>query len=122
MKTLVTVFSAAAVTLACANLAFSARTDLVIGVVLEPPHLDPTASAAGAIDEILYANVFEGLTRIGPNGEVLPALAESWDISEDRKVYTFKLREGVTFHDGTGFDAEDVKFSLERALAEDSEM
>jgi len=120
MKTLVTVFSAAAVTLASANLAFSARTDLVIGVVLEPPHLDPTASAAGAIDEILYANVFEGLTRIGPNGEVLPGLAESWDISEDGKVYTFKLREGVTFHDGTGFDAEDVKFSLERALAEDS--
>lgn len=120
MKTLVTVFSATAMTLACANPAFSARTDLVIGVVLEPPHLDPTASAAGAVDEILYANVFEGLTRIGPSGEVLPGLAESWEISDDGTVYTFRLREGVTFHDGTGFDAEDVKFSLERALAEDS--
>src|SRR5690606_18464960 len=120
MKSLVTVLSAAAVTLASANFAFSARTDLVLGVVLEPPHLDPTASAAGAIDEILYANVFEGLTRIGANGEVLPALAESWDVSEDGKVYTFKLRQGVKFHDGTAFDAEDVKFSLDRARSENS--
>lgn len=120
MKSLVTVFGAAAITLASANAALSARTDLVIGVVLEPPHLDPTAGAAGAIDEILYANVFEGLTRIGPNGEVLPGLAASWEVSEDGKVYTFKLRAGVKFHDGTTFDAEDVKFSLDRARAEDS--
>jgi len=120
MKSLVTVFSAAAVTLASASFAFSARTDLVIGVVLEPPHLDPTASAAGAIDEILYANVFEGLTRIGPNGEVLPGLAESWEVTEDGKVYTFKLRQGVKYHDGSDFDAEDVKFSLDRARAADS--
>ena len=41
---------------------------------LEPPHLDPTAGAAAAIDEIFYANVFEGLTRIGKKGDVLPAL------------------------------------------------
>jgi peptide/nickel transport system substrate-binding protein len=101
--------------------AFAApRTDLVLGVVLEPPHLDPTAGAAAAIDEVLYANVFEGLTRIGPSGEVLPALAQSWEISEDGKVYTFKLHEGVKFHDGTSFDAEDVKFSLDRARAPDS--
>jgi hypothetical protein len=43
---------------------------------LEPPHLDPTAGAAAAIDEIVYANIFEGLTRIGSNGAVQPALAE----------------------------------------------
>ena len=98
----------------------AARTDLVIGVVLEPPHLDPTAGAAAAIDEIVYANIFEGLTRIGPDGSVLPALAESWEISEDGKTYTFKLHTGVKFHDGTDFDAEDVKFSLDRARADDS--
>ena len=45
---------------------------LVVGMALEPPHLDPTAGAAAAIDEIGYANIFEGLTRIGPAGEVLP--------------------------------------------------
>ena len=98
----------------------AARTDLIVGMVLEPPHLDPTAGAAAAIDEVTYANIFEGLTRIGRSGEVLPALAESWQISEDGKVYTFKLRTGVKYHDGAAFDAEDVKFSLDRARAEGS--
>lgn len=114
------VLAASVLALASASPALAARTDLVLGVVLEPPHLDPTAGAAAAIDEILYANVFEGLTRIGPSGEVLPALAESWTISDDGKVYTFKLHKGVKFHDGTDFDAEDVKFSLDRARAPDS--
>jgi peptide/nickel transport system substrate-binding protein len=104
----------------CAETAYAARTDLVLGMPLEPPHLDPTAGAAEAIDAVVYANVFEGLTRIGPRGEVLPALAESWTVSDDGKVYTFKLRSGVKFHDGTDFDAEDAKFSLDRARAEDS--
>ena len=120
MKTMSSIVAAAAVALASTTGALAARTDLVLGVVLEPPHLDPTAGAAAAIDEIVYANVFEGLTRIGPAGEVMPALAESWEISDDGKTYTFKLREGVTFHDGTSFEAEDVKFSLDRARAEDS--
>ena len=92
----------------------------MLGVVLEPPHLDPTAGAAAAIDEVVYANVFEGLTRIGSRGEVLPALAESWTVSDDGKVYTFKLHAGVKFHDGTDFNADDVKFSLDRARAENS--
>ncbi len=96
-----------------------AKTDIVVGMQLEPPHLDPTSAAAGAIDSVLYANVFEGLTRFGPDGSVIPGLAESWEISDDGTVYTFKLHEGVTFHDGTTMDAEDVKFSLDRARAED---
>ncbi|MEQ8298624.1 MAG: ABC transporter substrate-binding protein [Nitratireductor sp.] len=114
------VLAATALALASSTSVLAAKTDLVVGVVLEPPHLDPTAGAAAAIDEIVYANVFEGLTRIGPGGEVAPALAESWEISDDGKVYTFKLRAGATYHDGSAFDAEDVKFSLERAMAEDS--
>jgi peptide/nickel transport system substrate-binding protein len=98
----------------------AAQADITVGMVLEPPNLDPTAGAAAAIDEVVYANVFEGLTRIGPDGSVLPALAKSWDISDDGLVYTFQLQQGVKFHDGTTFDAEDVKFSLDRARAEDS--
>ncbi|MEM7464358.1 MAG: ABC transporter substrate-binding protein, partial [Pseudomonadota bacterium] len=100
----------AASMLAASNPAFAAKDTIVLGMPLEPPHLDPTAGAAAAIDEVVYANVFEGLTRINRNGEVLPALAESWEISEDGKTYTFKLHSGVNFHDGTAFDAEDVKF------------
>lgn len=100
--------------------AAAARTDVRIGVRLEPPHLDPTAGAAAAIDEITYANIFEGLTRIDSTGAVQPWLAESWSVSEDGLVYTFKLRTGVTFHDGTSFEASDAKFSLDRARGEGS--
>ena len=96
------------------------KKDVIIGVQLEPPHLDPTSAAAGAIDQVVYTNVFEGLTRFDADGSVLPGLAESWEISPDGMTYTFKLRDGVTFHDGTDFDSSDVVFSLDRARADDS--
>jgi len=93
---------------------------LTIAVQLEPPHLDPTSAAAGAIDDVTYANIFESLTRFDEDGSVVPSLAESWDVSEDGLTYRFNLRDGVTFHDGTAMDAEDVKFSLDRARGENS--
>ncbi|MDR3470143.1 MAG: ABC transporter substrate-binding protein [Devosia sp.] len=92
------------------------RTDLNVGLVLEPPNLDPTTGgAAAAIREVTYANIYEGLTRIDSTGGVLPDLAKSWDISADGLTYTFHLQTGVKFHDGTPFTADDVKFSLDRA-------
>ena len=97
-----------------------AKSDIIVAMQLEPPHLDPTSAAAGAIDSVLYSNVFEGLTRFMGDGSVVPGLAKSWDISEDGLTYTFKLQEGVTFHDGTTMDANDVKFTLDRIGAEDS--
>lgn len=100
--------------------AFAQRTDITVGMVLEPPNLDPTAGAAAAIDEVVYANVFEGLTRFDPSGAVIPGLAESWEISANGLAYTFHLHSGVKFHDGSAMDAEDVKYSLDRARAEDS--
>jgi len=100
--------------------AHAAQTEITIGMQLEPPNLDPTGGAAAAIDEVVYANVFEGLTRYQADGSIAPALAASWDISEDGLIYTFKLRDGVKFHDGTDMNADDVKFSLDRARAEDS--
>jgi peptide/nickel transport system substrate-binding protein len=93
---------------------------LRLGMMQEPPLLDPTANAAAAIDEVVYANVFEGLTRFGPNGQIRPGLASSWEVSEDGKTYLFHLRADVTFHDGSAFDAEDAVFSLERARSDDS--
>jgi peptide/nickel transport system substrate-binding protein len=100
--------------------ALAQQSDIAIGMVLEPPNLDPTAGAAAAIDEVVYANVFEGLTRFAPDGSIVPALAESWEISGDGLTYIFNLHDGVTFHDGTAMTADDVVFSLDRARAEDS--
>lgn len=94
--------------------------DISVGMSLEPPHLDPTSAAAGAIDQVLYSNVFEGLTRFASDGSIIAGLAKSWEISDDGLIYTFHLNDGVSFHDGTGMDADDVIFSLDRARAEDS--
>lgn len=103
-----------------AGMAAAQQSDLTVAIQLEPPHLDPTSAAAGAIDSVLYHNVYEGLTRFAEDGSIVPGLAESWDVSEDGTTYTFHLREGVTFHDGSEMTAEDVKFSLDRARAEES--
>ncbi|RRH78480.1 ABC transporter substrate-binding protein [Falsigemmobacter faecalis] len=100
--------------------AFAANDSVIIGIALEPPTLDPTSGAAAAIREVTQVNIYEGLTRFGPDGSILPALAKSWDIEENGKVWVFHLNEGVKFHDGTAFDADDVKFTLERTTAEGS--
>jgi len=115
-----TTLLASAIALTTALGAQAAQTDITIGMQLEPPNLDPTAGAAAAIDEVVYANIFEGLTRYRADGSIAPDLAKSWDISDDGLVYTFHLHDGVKFHDGTTMDASDVKFSLDRARAEGS--
>ncbi|WP_295312987.1 ABC transporter substrate-binding protein [Roseobacter sp.] len=109
-----------AVALAVTAASATAQTDITVALQLEPPHLDPTSAAAGAIDSVLYSNVFEGLTRFMADGSVVPGLAKSWEISDDGLRYTFTLQDGVLFHDGTTMDAEDVIFTLDRILAEDS--
>ena len=106
--------------LAIPLVAMAAKDTVTIGHTLEPPGLDPTASAAAPIRYITYANLYEGLVRVVEDGTVKPLLAESWTISDDKKVYTFKLRKGVKFHDGSPFDCSNVKFSYERAVAPDS--
>jgi peptide/nickel transport system substrate-binding protein len=101
-------------------MAAAQNTAITVAIQLEPPNLDPTGGAAQAIDSVLYSNVFEGLTRFMADGSVVAGLAQSWEISADGCDYTFTLQDGVMFHDGTLMDAEDVKFSLDRARAEDS--
>jgi peptide/nickel transport system substrate-binding protein len=91
------------------------KDTLTVGVAVEPPHLDPSSHVAGSIREVVYANVFQGLMLIDGTGKEYPALAESIDVSSDQLTYTFKLRKGVTFHDGSPFDSSTVKFSLDRA-------
>ncbi len=120
MKSVRTWVTAASALALSAGMAMAQQDTITIAMQLEPPNLDPTGGAAEAIDSVVYLNIFEGLTKFTSDGSVVPNLAESWTISDDGLVYTFKLHDGVTFHDGTALDAEDVKFSLDRARAEDS--
>lgn len=64
-------------------------------------------------------NIFDGLTYRGPDMKLVPALATSWEVLDDGKRIRFKLREGVTFHDGEPFNAEAVKFTFDRLLGEE---
>jgi peptide/nickel transport system substrate-binding protein len=93
------------------------RTSATLAMTLEPPGLDPTAGAASAISEVVLYNIFETLTKIRPDGSVGPLLAQSWTVTPDAKTWSFKLVPGVTFHNGEPFNAETVRFSLERAGA-----
>ncbi len=111
---------AASTALATAPAAAASKDSVTIGMVLEPPGLDPTAGAAAAIGEITHYNVFEGLTKIEEDFSVTPLLAEKWSFSPDLKTLTFTLRKGVKFQDGETFSSKDVKFSFERAAAKES--
>lgn len=77
--------------------------------------LDPHITTSYISTRVLE-QIYEGLLRTDENFRVQPALAEDWEISEDGLTYTFYLRTGVKFHDGSDFTASDVKFSLERIL------
>jgi len=99
----------------------SKKDTAVLAMTLEPsPGLDPTGGAASAIAEVTLYNIFETLTKVNSDSRTTPLLAESWSISPDLKTYTFKLRQGVKFHNGEPFNAAAVKFSFERAVAKDS--
>ncbi|PQO22329.1 ABC transporter substrate-binding protein [Rhodobacteraceae bacterium WD3A24] len=92
---------------------------LIVGQIAEPQSLDPHAVTA-VNDFRILMNVYDGLVRYAPGTlQVEPALATDWEISDDGTVYTFDLREGVEFHDGTPFDAEAVVFNFERMLDEE---
>ncbi|MEQ9639498.1 MAG: ABC transporter substrate-binding protein [Alphaproteobacteria bacterium] len=117
MKRFVMTLAAAAVALPTAALA---KDTLTLAMTLEPAGLDPTTRAEAAIGQIVLYNVFETLTKINEDATVSPGLAKSWTLADDGKTYTFKLHEGVKFHDGTALDSGDVKFTFERSAAEDS--
>jgi ABC-type dipeptide transport system, periplasmic component len=75
--------------------------------------LDPSSEYSNGL--IVLHNIYETLTRYDSNEEVVkPLLAESWDVSEDGMTWTFRIREGVKFHDGSDLDAESVKKSIDR--------
>ena len=75
--------------------------------------LDPHKMVAAGTKEVLF-NLFEGLVKPDSDGSLIPAVASAYEESEGGKVYTFTLREGVKFHDGSLVTAEDVKFSIDK--------
>lgn len=91
-----------------------AANEIVVAIAQDPEDsLDPHGASAAGTREVLF-NIYEGLVKTGPTGELIPAVAESYEVSEDGLVYTFTLREGVKFHNGETVTAEDVLYSLNR--------
>ncbi|QEH66968.1 ABC transporter substrate-binding protein [Cellulosilyticum sp. WCF-2] len=104
--------SAEAGTAADANIADT----LVFAQGAEPRGLDPAFVDDGESSKVIV-NVYEGLLAYAKDStELEPCLAESWEVSEDGLSYTFKLRQGVKFHDGTDFNADAVKVNIDRQL------
>ncbi|MHA7879299.1 MAG: ABC transporter substrate-binding protein [Saccharospirillum sp.] len=118
-RTVQTLFIALTTLLGASLWAQTPPNVLVVGQIAEPQSLDPHAVTA-VNDFRILVNIYDGLVRYEDGTlNVEPSLAESWEISDDGLHYTFDLREGVTFHDGSPFNAEAVVFNFERMLNED---
>ncbi|GAA0487412.1 ABC transporter substrate-binding protein [Microbacterium aurantiacum] len=90
---------------------------LIAAIGGEPDQLDPQRTSSYFAFEVLE-NVFDTLVAPDENLEMQPALAESWEVSDDQLTWTFDLRDGVTFHDGSEFTSEDVVYSYRRIIDE----
>jgi peptide/nickel transport system substrate-binding protein len=83
----------------------------VEGVAGTPSRINPIFAAQNEVDRALSALIFSGLTRLDDQGRPYPDLAETWELSQDGRVYLFHLRHGVVWHDGASFSADDVVFT-----------
>ena len=92
---------------------------LIAGISAQPDQLDPHVTTAYPSFQVLE-NVYDTLVVPDVDGAFQPSLAESWETSDDGLTWTFTLREGVTFHDGSEFDSADVVYSLDRMMGEES--
>lgn len=101
-----------------APIATDAIIDIRVG--LEPTSLDVTTTSGAGLVQVMRGNVYEGLVGLSEDLEILPALASDWEISDDGLTYTFTIREGVVFHDGTPMTIDDVVASLQASSAEGS--
>lgn len=89
--------------------------EIIVGLNYEMDSLDPAVTPF-AVAHWVMMNIFDTLVWRGNDGTFYPGLAESWEINEDGTIYTFKLKQGVTFHDGTPFDANAVKFAFDHIV------
>ena len=95
------------------------KDSVILAITGEPTSLD-SADANDLNTFSIQCNLYDGLIRQEADGSLVPALAESWEYSEDNTEITFKLREDVVFHNGDPMTADDVVFSFERAIASPS--
>lgn len=93
---------------------------VTVAITADPPGWDPTISTSQEIPRVMYHNVYEGLVRFDASGDIVNALAESYETSDDGLTWTFVLREGVKFHDGTDLTVDDVIAKFERAMDPES--
>ncbi|CAM3448719.1 ABC transporter substrate-binding protein [Deinococcus deserti] len=93
----------------------AAAQTVTVGLDADPPRLDPTLSTA-FVDRQVLNQIFDKLVDLDQNLKIVPALAKSWKITNGGLTYTFTLRDGVKFHDGTPLNAAAVKYSLERHM------
>lgn len=100
------------------DLGEGAEGGVIAAIAGEPDQLDPHKTSAYFSFEVLE-NVFDTLVEPDENLQMRPALAESWEVSDDELTWTFRLRPGVTFHDGSPLTAEDVAFSYNRIIDEE---
>ena len=121
------VFAAAALSLACDSSeavsrdahrasSLAPRRGGVVRLLVEAPQFLDPASVDSVYDALPVGQIFDGLVALDPGLNIVPALADTWTISRDGRVYGFHLREGVKFHDGTPLTSADVVFSLKRLL------
>ncbi|MFE6489673.1 ABC transporter substrate-binding protein, partial [Streptomyces sp. NPDC057757] len=92
-----------------------------IGSLYEPQNLDNTAGGGQGVTEALNGNVYEGLFKLTDDGKVDKLLAQDYKVAADGLTYTFTLRSGVKFHSGKELTSADVKYSLQKVLADDSQ-
>lgn len=98
-----------------------AAKDLVIAVDSNMPHLDP-ANTNDTLSQSVERTMYQGLFGFDKDMKLIPALAEKVDADETATEFVFHLRHGVTFHDGTPFDAEAVRANLERVMNPDNHL
>ncbi|HPR96984.1 MAG TPA: ABC transporter substrate-binding protein, partial [Thermotogota bacterium] len=102
------------------SVTFFGLDKVVVRVPQDPDFLDPHKAAASGTYEMMF-NVFEGLLKPDYTGNVVPAVASSYEISDDGLTYTFTLRDGVKFHNGEVVKMSDVLYSLNRLKGTDEE-
>ena len=97
------------------NMEQSNEEELIYGITTDPDHLDPFL-ATSADSRVVLFNIFEGLLKPSSDGTMVPAIAESYEVSDDLMKYTFSLQDDVKFHNGKTVTADDVKYSLDKAV------